>query len=62
MKISMISTGEDVEDTATMTTAFMMQRNVTLQLEAAEHKDVIFCPFELTDLLLWQSGQNLFIN
>lgn len=47
MKKSVVSNGDEVQDTATVWVKFIMQGGVKLQLEAAEHKDVIFCPSRL---------------
>lgn len=51
MKISVISIGHEVQGTATMFIIFILQGNVKLLSETTEHKDVIVCPFKITDLL-----------
>lgn len=51
MQISVIPIGHEVQGTATMLIIFILQENVKLLSEATEHKDVIVCPFTITDLL-----------
>lgn len=53
MKRSIISNSDEVKDTSTMLVTFNIQGNVKFQLEGTEHKDVIFCPFKIIDLLQW---------
>lgn len=55
MKISVISNGNEVQGTATMLIIFILQGNIKLLSEATKHKNVIICPFKITDILpQWQ--------